>query len=337
MFLSFAVVTIGLVSIVGCNGGDTSGGKQDYSGSDFVGDSTTTGRITVSLTSDSINTGSTGEFSAVAYDSKGGPIRDIPIVCDSEAGVAVVEPSSGRAVTSSRGGISGVVGCSRPGSFRFGCRLGSAGGIREFVSLKCEGAVPLGFTGFPGAAGGGLGGGVADDSGPIRITGITVSSTQQGAVTPGVVEGVIDVDACYCNNDTPADTADDRLEFFSDDRLNVSVVNSSTSSFTVTGVRYIVSNGAANREISSNIISYSEEIPSGQSENLDVLFLKASIPNKIYFNSSSTLVPKQDIFRNVTVIVTGLDGNGNPVTLEGSTGISFGNFDVCTAGDCRTS
>lgn len=332
-FYSFVLVALGFVALIGCNGGDTGGGKENYAGTDFVGDSATTGRISLSLTSDTITTGSTGEFLAIAYDSKGAPIVDIPIVCDSEEGVAIVEPSRGRAMTSSRGGISGVVGCANPGSFRFGCRLGSAGGIREFVTVKCDGAVPQGFTGFPGAAGGGLGGGVAGESGPVRITGITVAASQEGQ---SASTGTIDVSRCTCNNDTPAVTTDDRPEVFFDDRLDIIVVNSSNSAFTVTGVRYIVTNGAGAREISSSVISYAEEIAAGESKTLNVLFLKASGDSKLYFNGSSTTVPVEDTFRNVTVIVTGLDGNGNPVTLTGATGVSFSIYDACTAGDCLT-
>lgn len=332
-FFSLALATLGFVAILGCNGGDTSGGKQDYAGTDFVGDSSTTGKIAVSLTADTITTGSTGEFLAIANDSKGSPIRDIPIVCDSEEGLAVVEPSRGRAITSSRGGISGVVGCTRPGSFRFGCRLGSAGGIREFVTVQCEGSVPLGFTGFPGAAGGGLGGGVADDSGPVRITSISVVSAQDGGSSAGF--GTIDVSQCSCNNDTPSDLTDDKEEFFADDRLKVTVVNTTASSFTVTGVRYLVTSGAGNREIASYVINYAAEIASGGNEVLDVLFLKAGPGGKLYFNAASTVVPILNTFRNVTVIVSGIDGSGQPMEIRGSTGVSFGDYDVCTAGQCR--
>ncbi len=83
------------------------------------------------------------------------------------------------------------------------------------------------------------------------------------------------------------------------------------------------------------MINYAAEIASGGNEVLDVLFLKAGPGGKLYFNAASTVVPILNTFRNVTVIVSGIDGSGQPVEIRGATGVSFGDYDLCTAGQCR--
>lgn len=149
---------------VGCTGGgDTDGGSaadEDFAGEEFVDDASA-GSIDLVITNTSVAVGQTTGFRVTVTDASGGPARQIPIYCDTEEGVAVIEPTTGRETTDSSGSISGIFGCERPGSFQVACRLPIGGNKRDFEDILCTGAVPAGFTGFPGAAGGGLGGGVS--------------------------------------------------------------------------------------------------------------------------------------------------------------------------------
>jgi len=83
----------------------------------------------------------------------------------------LIEPTTGYELTNGAGVMSGRIGCAAPGSFQMVCRLSIGANRRQFVSVGCTGDVPAGFSGFPGAGGGGLGGGSQiGDNGEIRIT-----------------------------------------------------------------------------------------------------------------------------------------------------------------------
>lgn len=174
--LSLYAVTLAGAGIIGFGGcqGNTDGGSAadpDYRDEVFVGDETSTGSIRVVLNESHIRVGDTSGFKAYVTDSKGQPIPNTRVICDTEQGVALIEPTTGYELTNSDGVMSGAVGCVTPGSYQMVCRLSIGANRRQFVSVSCTGDIPSGFTGFPGAGGGGLGGGrQTSENGDISIT-----------------------------------------------------------------------------------------------------------------------------------------------------------------------
>ena len=172
-FLAVTLVAAGVLGFVGCQG-NTDGGEganPDYRDDVFIGDETSTGSIRVQLNQSNLPVGQTAGFKVFVYDSTGQPIANTRVICDTEQGVALIEPTSGYELTNGDGVMSGVIGCAAPGSYQMVCRLSVGANRRQFVSVGCTGDVPAGFAGFPGAGGGGLGGGTqTNDDGEIQIT-----------------------------------------------------------------------------------------------------------------------------------------------------------------------
>jgi hypothetical protein len=172
-FLAVPLVAAGVLGFVGCQG-NTDGGEAadpDYRDDVFIGDETSTGSIRVQLNQSNLPVGQTAGFKVFVSDSQGQPIANTRVICDTEKGVALIEPTSGYELTNGDGVMSGVIGCAAPGSYQMVCRLSVGANRRQFVSVGCTGDVPAGFAGFPGAGGGGLGGGTqTNDDGEIQIT-----------------------------------------------------------------------------------------------------------------------------------------------------------------------
>ncbi len=174
--LSLYAITLAGAGIIGFGGcqGNTDGGSAadpDYRDEVFVGDETSTGSIRVVLNESHIPVGDTSGFKAYVTDSKGQPIPNTRVICDTEQGVALIEPTTGYELTNGDGVMSGAVGCATPGSYQMVCRLSIGANRRQFVSVTCTGDIPNGFTGFPGAGGGGLGGGrQTSENGDISVT-----------------------------------------------------------------------------------------------------------------------------------------------------------------------
>ncbi len=168
-----ALCVAGIVAFVGCQG-NTDGGSAanpDFRDDVFTGDESSTGSIQVVLDKSQISVGDTAGFKVYVKDSRGLPVPFVRVVCDSEQGVALIEPTTGYELTNGDGVMSGQIGCAAPGSFQMVCRLSIGANRRQFVSVACTGDIPSGFTGFPGAGGGGLGGGTqVGDNGEVRIT-----------------------------------------------------------------------------------------------------------------------------------------------------------------------
>lgn len=168
-----ALCVAAILVFIGCQG-NTDGGSAaspDFRDDVFTGDASSTGSIRVELTQSQIDVGQTAGFKVYAADSKGQPVPFIRVVCDTEQGVALIEPTTGYELTNGEGVMSGRIGCAAPGSFQMVCRLSIGANRRQFVSVACTGDIPAGFSGFPGAGGGGLGGGSQlGDNGEIRIT-----------------------------------------------------------------------------------------------------------------------------------------------------------------------
>jgi hypothetical protein len=185
-----------ILALSGCLGGQ--GSTDGGSGADgnfrddvFVSDEMTTGGMSIEIENASIPVGDTSSFFVSVKNARQQPVSNINVVCDSEQGLAIIEPSSGYELTNSEGVLSGVIGCAAPGSLQLVCRLSVGANRRQFASVRCTGDVPSGFQGFPGAGGGGLGGGVqTNDDGDARINSadfpeqddLSSSATENGSI-----------------------------------------------------------------------------------------------------------------------------------------------------------
>jgi hypothetical protein len=327
---------------VGCGGSTTSGDVVDTSGSQFVSDETTTGKLILDLKEDTLPVAGTSGFFARVVDEAGVGVAGVQVACDSEKGVAILDPSLGRAMTGSDGDMSGVFGCESPGSFEIGCRVANGGNKRQFSTVKCSGDVPIGFSGFPGAGGGGLGlgGGVVDPEdggrgqgdGLIRISEIEVTNVFGKKDTVPEVDTVSSV----CDNKTPADPKDDFIEGFGDDEVTITISNESDRLVRFTGYEYVVKGGGAD---GGNIQSPRiRDFAQAGARAKEAVTLSAQIFDanaggyKSYANSGQggTVIPPNLGRRNITLTVFGVDDRGDEVQASASISVSFDNFDNCS-------
>lgn len=168
----FFVGLFALPLLSGCNSGDTDGGSaNDNAGQGIIPVSNGGFGATLTIELDDgtneIAVGDKKGFHVTALDPLGQPLTRRRVFCESEKGIAIIEPSSGGVAfehTNLEGKLSGVLGGAQPGSYLLECRLEEGFNLVARKSFKITGEVPIGFAGFPGAAGGNLGGGTLADN-----------------------------------------------------------------------------------------------------------------------------------------------------------------------------
>ena len=149
------LASVAAIGFVGCTGSTDGGdaGEQSFDGSGF--DGSDAGRMELVLRDEDMLVGESAGFYVQAFDEGDQPVPNLSIACDTEAGLALIEPADGQQLTDDGGIMSGRIGCEQVGSFRLGCRLPVGAGRRQFATIRCSGPIPSGFDGFPGAGGGG--------------------------------------------------------------------------------------------------------------------------------------------------------------------------------------
>ena len=342
---SIATITIIGFSalVVACvgGGGDTDGGKSGdladaYNGDTFVADDDTVGRIEVDVLEPDLQVALTSGFFVRVFDAAGAPVPNIKVSCDSEQGVAIVEPTTGTEITDAGGEISGKIGCEVPGSYQFGCRLPVGGNRRKFVKIVCNGPIPNGFTGFPGAAGGGLGtggSGTAQDGGVggvnpdgVRITSIAISDTGVSSAS------TTSIDTTFSDCDTDAATF--TAEPFFDTSATFKVVNNSNLNIRFKSLRYTVPNASGSGSssfTSSSIGLIGEAAPNGGETTFSGIIIFDAVSLGKRFNGASANIPSSLGFRNITFALTGTTDLGDEVTITGTQALSFDGFNNCAA------
>ncbi len=310
-------------------GGDTDGGKagdETFDGSQFVGEGA--GTIDVVVTETQLQVSDVSGFRVRIRDASGRPVPLTRVSCDSELGVAIIEPNTGVEITDANGEISGVLGCAAPGSYQFGCRMPIAGSKRDFETIRCAGPVPSGFDGFDGAGGGTLGTGGAgdfDDGGTsgndnengITITSVKLSDRGSTATTTSSIDTSQNGD---CDNDN---TTSDPEPFF-DTQISFTVQNNSNSTITFSSYRYSIS-GVVNS--GSLAFTSSPLVEPGKVTTLTSLFAKASGGSKFFYDSDVAIGSIG--FKNITVTLIGVNDSGEEVRITGRTVASFDNYDNC--------
>jgi hypothetical protein len=340
----FVSTVTGLAAIggIGCDGSTTGGGFSEARGTTFVASESNTGSFDVSLNSSTLEvSGSTG-FSGRVVNADGQGISGLQVTCDTESGLVLIDPVSGRFLTNANGEVSGVVGCERPGSFMMGCRLPSGADARVFEQVVCTGDVPSGFTGFPESGGGtlGEGGGVTppesggpgqadpgtDFQGQVRITSIEVRDVFGDLdVVPQ-----IDLTREYCDAGTPDDTSDDFFEVWGDDEVVLKISNDTDREITFSGFQYDVKGGAVGggdgRSPFIRVVGRIEARSSGL--QLEGTIFDADINGKT-FADGSTPISLETAPRNVRFTVYGVTDRGEEVQVSASTNFNFDGYDNC--------
>lgn len=321
--VSLLVITTTFL-FVAC-GGNTSGDGSSGDGTAFNDSDGNAGGIRLEIIDDSLSVADTTGFRVHVVDAQGDKVANIEIACDTEQGLALLEPTTGYELTSVGGEISGRVGCETPGSYQIGCRLPIGGNKRALHTITCQGPIPDGFTGFPGAGGGSLGlggspgsGGAVPpaSSGSLRITDVTLSENSKDTLSVDVQQGV-------CG--TTAETFTDTLAKFAVKNETSEPVNFSSFSYEVSG-----SSGSGTFYSSTELaFSVGSSIAANSSATLTGLFLRAHGAGIKSFTGSSAAISPSLGFRNVTFTLFGTTASGKSISVQASIGTSFGNFNKC--------
>ncbi|MCB0352086.1 MAG: hypothetical protein KDD64_01130 [Bdellovibrionales bacterium] len=335
-----AVAVIGLLASTGCGGGGTDGDSGTDFGGIFVASDSTVGKIEVQPNSSTLAVGATTGFSVQVSNQSGAGVPNIQVACDSESGLAIIEPADGNELTDGSGFMSGTIGCRLPGSFQFACRLPIGTNLREFETIICTGGIPAGFDGFAGAAGGSLGGGVQTPSGGSNAGGSGVDGielTSINVVTEfGSSSFTPEIDTTQVNCDDTGEEQD--CEAFSDDVVQFSIQNNTNQSVRFTSYNYTVPNAdGAGSSFTSVSLSLNSVLvaPGGGETGVQALFIEirsggsgaCSLQKR--FPDASFNIPGDLGFRNITFRLNGETEGGDSVTLVGRATVSFDNFDNC--------
>ncbi|NDC38167.1 MAG: hypothetical protein EBZ48_08960 [Proteobacteria bacterium] len=310
--IAAGVVSAGGI-LIGC--GSTGGGGSDGSGNDPYVPPTTLGSISVRVNDKDLGVSETSGFSVVVKDSGGNGIPLTRITCDSEEGVALVEPTKGSEITDASGAISGTVGCEKPGSYLFGCRLPVGGNKRQFVTITCRPPIPSGFNGFPGAGGGGLGGGGGSSSTPgVSITAVTVSELEKDVLTVDTLAGV-------CGSGTEI-----TAEPYSDTLIKFRVSNETDQRITFNSYSYSIDGVFESSDISVTGTLVAE--PGAEGIDIQAFFADAAEGQKTFIGSSTAIGAIGPT--SVSVTLRGTNGLGQVVRTSAAFSVSFNNYNNCS-------
>lgn len=317
---------------IGCQGstGGGSDSRQGLQDESFVADPSNTGTISLDVSTTSIEVGNTSPFLVRAVNSRQQGVAGINVVCDSEDGVAILEPQKGYSPTDSSGYMSGMIGCEAPGSFQFACRLALGANSRSSVAIRCTGDVPSGFQGFPGAAGGGMGGGSqTNDDGDVRIITATFSDTGTSTDTTASID-ISQIGDC----DGQPTTVDP--EPFYDTYVKLTVKNNRSEQVRFEYVQYSVTDvDGRGTEFTSKKLGLTEEADStvaesGKTATISSPIFKAYQGSKYVGDPMGTGIRITNrAFLTVTFALVGKTASGETVAISAKATGSFGDFGRC--------
>lgn len=335
-------------AVVSCSGGTDGGtaGDESWLGTSFVASDGTTGTITLEVLETDLGVSEMTGFRVYVKDSAGRPVPEIRVFCDTEQGLAIIEPTSGSELTDDNGQMSGKVGCEVPGSLQIGCRLPIGAAFREFETIHCGGSIPAGFSGFGDTAGGGLGGpggGVAvNDDGGIGGTDsengvdiVSVATLDSGSDAEGTA---IDIQAGCCGDSCgpyPACGADCTAEPFYDTQVKLTVANDSNQDVQFTTMRYRMENptGVPSATETSDSIAIGDGIAAANdSKVISLMFLDAQSGGKAIIGGSAV----SSGFKRVTFFLSGTNDLGEEIEVSASVTLSFDNYCNCSSGACSS-
>ncbi len=334
--LLFALTTGAVACFLPACGGDTGGEGDSYDGSAYNDD--TGGDIRLVLNENTISVGDTTGFRVKVNNAAGTGVANLQIACDTETGLALIEPTSGYELTDSEGQMSGRVGCVTPGSYQIGCRMPVGANQRSFERIICEGPVPAGFNGFPGAGGGNLGvgnggtGGAVPpaNNGSVLVTGTTISESGEDTISIDVQQNICSVSDKNNDGDT-TDPGEIDYETFTDTTVSLTVKNETAETINFSSLSYKVSGAAGTgTSFSSNRLALLSggSVAPGATATLQTLFLRANNGRK-YFTGSSSPISTSTGFRNVTFTLYGISSAGESYEVSAAAGLSFNDYNKC--------
>lgn len=319
------LVAVGLVS---CSQGSTDGDEgNDVAGlgAQFVADGGAGASLTISAPT-TLATGSTSGFSVTALDPLGAPLAWLRLFCESERGIAILEPSAGGTSfesTGTNGMMSGVIGCTTPGSFMMECRGPDGYGLKTRAQVKCVGDVPQGFEGWPGAAGGNMGGGLIVDLTPDDVTdgGISISSVliADGLGEASETDPIDTVFTTDCN----ADGTHDDPETFTDTLVTLKVSNDTAERLIFGEATFVVYDGRPGLTITEAVTT---EVAPGTVGSVTTFLASFDGGSKSYAGTGMALIDGTYV---VDVVLTGETESGEAFTLTDSFTITLFGVNNC--------
>ena len=334
---------VALLMVSACKSSKTSKEGQADS-TNFISTEPATGDIDLDVKNSIVTVSDTTSFSVKITDRNGAPVQNVRISCDTEQGLAIVEPNTGSFLTDNFGNASGLLGCEAAGSFRVGCRAPVGVNIREFDTVKCEGTRPIGFAGFPDAAGGGLGGGVdlsndetENEEFALRILSISFNEVDQDDTKS------IDFFQSLCDPD-PVNVGDEFPEPFTETEVNFTIENNTNQIVRIEGFQYTIenydNNGTPATSDLLNFIGEEDPVidPNGGTVGFRGLFLEfgdlapiGSNPNvgKTVPFDGPTLTFGTEGFKNVEFTLFGTNSSGEAETITARESISLNAFNRC--------
>lgn len=327
------VVGLGGIGLSGCLGGsgDTDGGPANDSlgtGAQPVSDGGFGASLTIVLKDDgdTVPTAGRETFFVNALDASGQPLAFRRVFCDSEKGLAILEPSSGGVAfesTGPDGSMSGVLGGVTPGSFLLECRLEEGFNLVARKRVHVVGDVPEGFQGYPGAAGGNLGGGSIQDNPNTSPQLIQVTFSGQG-LGQADQNGPIDIEQDLdCNRD--GNTTTDDIEPYTFDEYNVKINNRLTEPLSIDSITFTVDDGqgvVSTRQLNGLVIQ------AGAEGTITGSFTEVVLGTNIKTFAGTGFTVLHGTF-NVTFTVRGTTASGDSVRLTGSASVTFAGVDNC--------
>ncbi len=317
---SLALTTFGVLSA--CGGGGT--GTTTDNGTQFVSNGGSGSKISLYLEKGGKDIPTAGQvkFQVSAVDPQGNPLDNIRIFCETEHGIAIIEPTKGGVAfehTSSSGIMSGVVGGLTPGSFLMECRGPQGFNLVARETFRVVGDIPEGFSGFPGAAGGNLGGGVFTD--PLteqvvltQIEFITVG--RDGSERSGFIDnnGIAD-----CDVNTPGN----QVEPFGPDQYSITVENNFDQRVSISSVEYVVDLRPV--QVTS-LLELGGLVVNGNSQ-VELTGVFTDIASEKLFVGTNIPVPSGTY--NIEFTVRGSTVAGESFTQTQSATVVFGPFNYC--------
>jgi hypothetical protein len=327
------------LALTGCNSSDTSNGTSPadtLAGNQFVASDNAAGSISLRVLDADLSVAQTSGFAVTVKDANGAPVSGIDVACDSESGIAIVEPTSGHEHTDSAGAVSGVIGCTMPGSYELACRLPIGADKRKLARVTCRPPIPNGFKGFPGAAGGGLGGGSALGSGDVNdnISATSVKLIDNGNATSDGTTSIDVVSHQCAGKDTPT-TGDDTFEKLFDTLLVADLVNDSAQEVTIDSVNFTVpaasGDGTASYESPSIALSSGAGnlAPNGGTATVTAVVFEVGTVSGKSFVGARSAIPANLGVRNITFRFKGTSADGQSVTLTRTIGVAFADYETC--------
>lgn len=313
------------LGLVGCSGETDGGSAANPPSGGYVADDA--GSIALEFSQgDEAAVSETLGFRVSVRDRNGAPVPNIRVSCDTEEGLALLEPTTGIEQTDGGGDMSGRVGCAAQGSYQIGCRLPVGANKRVFETVRCAGPVPIGFTGFPGAGGGTLGGGSVIDDGSFGVRAVAVAFFDRTNGTAGTQIDVIQGASCPGSNP---------IEPFTDTLLRFTVVNDTNQTVRFGSYRFTVKNGiSSGNDFESGPISFTSNVEGtavsgGSTATIDSVFATASEGQKFFFGAS-TPISENLGGANMTFELTGVTAAGKTFSIELDTVAIFGDYNRCS-------